>query len=257
MANTSHFKRRVPCGRVLLGDGMPKICVPLMGKSPQEMRALTDAAVHSGADVLEWRIDALSPLPTPDRLQPMHDAVRASAGTTPLLMTLRTARDGGSGSADPAAYEQLLCALARARLCDALDVEWSAGRGRFERIVQAAHDQGLCVVGSSHDFSGTPDEQEITSRLFGMESSGADVCKIAVMPHNRRDVLTLMQACISADEQLEAPLIAIAMGPLGVITRIGGAFMGSCLTFGTAGQASAPGQIDTLKLRAALEVFHA
>ena len=59
------------------------------------------------------------------------------------------------------------------------------------------------------------------------------------------------------DEQLEAPLIAIAMGPLGVITRIGGAFMGSCLTFGTAGQASAPGQIDTLKLRAALEVFHA
>ena len=56
MANTSHFKRRVPCGRVLLGGGMPKICVPLMGKSPQEMRALTDAAVHSGADVLEWRI---------------------------------------------------------------------------------------------------------------------------------------------------------------------------------------------------------
>ena len=257
MANTSHLKRRVSCGRVLLGDGIPKICVPLMGKSPEQMRALTDAAVHSGADVLEWRIDALSPLPTLDLLRPMHDAVRASAAGIPLLMTLRTARDGGSGSADPVAYEQLLCALARARLCDALDVEWSAGRERFKRIVQAAHEQDICVVGSSHDFSDTPDQQEIISRLSGMESSGADVCKIAVMPQSRRDVLTLMQACICADEQLEAPLIAIAMGPLGVITRIGGAFMGSCLTFGTAGQASAPGQIDTQKLRAALEVFHA
>lgn len=256
MEHASQRKRIVSCGRVHLGDGIPKICVPLMGKSAREMGALAGAAVLSGADVLEWRIDALAPLPSMDQLTPMCDAVRAASGTTPLLMTLRTARDGGSGTADPEAYAQLLCALAPAHLCDALDVEWSAGRERFAHIVWSAHDAGICVVGSSHDFSGTPSRQEIVARLCEMAALGADVCKIAVMPHDRRDVLTLMQACIDADEQLEAPLIAIAMGPLGVITRIGGAFMGSCLTFGTAGQASAPGQIDARALRAALEVFH-
>ena len=256
MGSAGRGKRIISCGRMRLGDGIPKICVPLMGKSAREMGELARTAVLSGADVLEWRIDALSPLPTVDQLIPMHDAVRAASGATPLLMTLRTARDGGGGTADPEAYAQLLCALAQAHLCDALDVEWSAGRERFTRIVRAAHDAGICVVGSSHDFSGTPAQREITARLCEMETLSADVCKIAVMPHDRRDVLTLMQACIDADEQLEAPLIAIAMGPLGVITRIGGAFMGSCLTFGTAGQASAPGQIDARALRAALEVFH-
>ena len=49
-------------------------------------------------------------------------------------------------------------------------------------------------------------------------------------------------------------VIAIAMGPAGVITRIGGACMGSCLTFGTAGEASAPGQLDAKKLRTVLEI---
>ena len=41
---------------------------------------------------------------------------------------------------------------------------------------------------------------------------------------------------------------------MGIVTRIGAACMGSCLTFGTAGEASAPGQIDAVRLRAALEI---
>ena len=49
-------------------------------------------------------------------------------------------------------------------------------------------------------------------------------------------------------------MIAIAMGPAGIVTRIGAACTGSCLTFGTAGEASAPGQIDAVRLRAALEI---
>ena len=51
-------------------------------------------------------------------------------------------------------------------------------------------------------------------------------------------------------------LIAIAMGTLGTATRICGEAMGSCLTFGTAGEASAPGQMDAKALRQALKMVH-
>ena len=141
-------------------------------------------------------------------------------------------------------------------LPDALDCELSVGEAAFSRIAACAHDAGVSLVGSSHDFQKTPERTEIVRRLTLMERLGADVCKIAVMPKTRADVLTLMQAALEADESLCAPLIAISMGPLGAITRVGGELFGSCLTFGAVGQTSAPGQMDARALRGALTLLH-
>ena len=46
------------------------------------------------------------------------------------------------------------------------------------------------------------------------------------------------------------------MGELGASTRTDAEAMGSCLSFGTAGQGSAPGQMDARALRRALEEAH-
>lgn len=75
--------------------------------------------------------------------------------------------------------------------------------------------RGFPVVGSFHDFEGTPAAEEMAARLQRMASLGADVCKIAVMPHSRRDVAGLMAACAQADDELTQPVIAIAMGSAG------------------------------------------
>jgi 3-dehydroquinate dehydratase I len=48
----------------------------------------------------------------------------------------------------------------------------------------------------------------------------------------------------------------MAMGPLGAVTRLAGETFGSVLTFGTVGAASAPGQLDAVRLRAALDLLH-
>ena len=103
--------------------------------------------------------------------------------------------------------------------------------------------------------TGSQDTLEVMLDLR-MERLGADVCKIAVMPGSRADVLTLMQAAVEADEALRAPLIAISMGPMGAITRVGSELMGSCLTFGAVGQTSAPGQMDARALMDALALLH-
>lgn len=251
-------KKTVKIGGVQLGAGRCAVCIPVMGDSLEALHMSAQRAKSAGADLIELRADSLCAMPDAALAQQMCACVRNAAPGLPLLFTLRTARDGGAGDADSAAYEALLCALISAgkAACDAIDVELSAGEDAFARIAQAAKHARLAVIGSSHDFDKTPDEVEICSRLSAMQRLGADVCKIAVMPHSRLDVISLMRAAAVSDEALRAPVIAIAMGPLGVMTRVCGEAFGSCLTFGTAGQASAPGQIDAKQLRGILEVIH-
>lgn len=251
-------KRLVKLGGLTLGAGQPAICVPVMGGDAAAIGMAAAAALAAKADIIELRADSVCPMPDLDTAKAMCKAVRANAPGIPILFTLRTRRDGGPGEDDALAYEALLCGIAgcKERLFDAIDVELSVGEETFARIVRAAHAAGIAVVGSSHDFTGTPQEAEICGRLSAMQRLDADVCKIAVMPKDRLDVLTLMRAAVVSDEALTAPVIAIAMGPMGALTRVGGEAIGSCLTFGTAGQASAPGQIDARQLRSMLEVIH-
>lgn len=245
-------KRVVQIGTISLGEGMPKVCVPVMGK---DVHALEDAAMRAEqADVLELRLDSVSPEMRQDLLCEACRAVRKAG--KPVLATMRTVRDGGAGECDAEKYEALLDMLVRERLCDAVDVELSIGDAAFLRIAGHAHAEGIPVVGSYHDFAATPTVKEMAARLQRMAALGADICKIAVMPHSRKDVVALTAACVQADDELAQPVIAIAMGTLGTATRICGEAMGSCLTFGTEGKASAPGQVDAKTLRQALEMVH-
>ena len=85
-----------------------------------------------------------------------------------------------------------------------------------------------------------------------MEAAGADAAKLAVMPRDDGDALRLLAACRAATGgRLAIPVVAIAMGPLGVVTRVIGHGAGSALTFAAAatGQGSAPGQLTVEQLR--------
>lgn len=249
--------RTVRWGSVTLGEGMPKVCVPVMGGSLDALRQAARRAAHARADVIELRIDSLSPMPDADTALSACRAVREAAGDIPLLFTLRTARDGGPGSADAAAYEKLLCTLVKARAFEAVDCELSVGEEAFARIVRAAHAAGVSVVGSSHEFGEIGDMARAADWLARQQELGADVCKAAVMTRDRVQALEAALTMTRMGETLRVPMIAIAMGPAGVLTRVCCECMGSCLTFGTAGEASAPGQTDAAALRAAMDTIHA
>lgn len=248
-------KKTVKLPGVTLGEGMPKICVPVMGADERALSAAAEAA-RAQADLIELRLDSVSPEMDAEKLRRACKTVREKALGTAVLATMRTARDGGAGETDAARYEALLTALARERLCDALDVELSVGEAAFARIAKAAHEAGIPVIGSFHDFEKTPKAEEMAARLHKMAALGADVCKIAVMPQTRRDVVALTAACAQADDELEQPIIAISMGEMGMSTRICAEAMGGCLSFGTAGRASAPGQMEAGTLREALTLIH-
>ena len=193
-------KKAVELPGVTLGEGMPKVCVPVMGADAQALRAAADAA-RAQADLIELRLDSVSPEMDAACLRAACRTVREAAQGTAILATMRTARDGGAGDADAARYEALLVMLARERLCDALDVELSVGEAAFSRIARAAHEAGMPVIGSCHDFEKTPDAEEMAVRLCRMAALGADICKIAVMPRKRRDVVALTAACAQAEHR--------------------------------------------------------
>lgn len=247
-------KRTAKLGRVTLGEGMPAICVPVMGRTIPEIAQAAARAKAAQADVIELRIDSLTDRPGLQEAVDACRAVRGSAEEIPLLFTLRTRRDGGAGTADVQAYEALLGAVMESRVCDAVDCELSAGEAVFARLAEQAKRAGVLLVGSSHEFGEIGDMQRAAQWLKRQEALGADVCKAAVMTRTNAEAFALAQVYAGVYEQLTIPMIAIAMGPAGIMTRVGAACMGSCLTFGTAGEASAPGQIDAKKLRTALEI---
>ena len=57
------------------------------------------------------------------------------------------------------------------------------------------------------------------------------------------------------EEHSDTPVITMSMSPTGVISRICGQLVGSCVTFGTAGKASAPGQIPANLLSTFLQTL--
>lgn len=240
-----------------IGEGRPKICVPLMGKKKEEILLLADRLAGTGAELVELRADALSYVPDEKEIQDLLRELRGKLKEQILLFTFRSRQEGGAGQLSVEAYRSLCEAVCRSGQVDLLDVEAYRQEGLLEELAGYAHAHGVKVIGSSHEFQRTPPETELVKRLWYMDRAGVDIPKVAVMPREKKDVLTLMSAVLSYREQGgDKPVIAMSMGEAGLISRLAGEWYGSAVTFAAAGQASAPGQIPYDEVRQILEILH-
>ncbi|OLA13217.1 MAG: type I 3-dehydroquinate dehydratase, partial [Coprococcus sp. 43_8] len=175
---------------------------------------------------------------------------------TPILFTFRTSKEGGEKAIEPEAYAILNKEAAKSGYVDLVDVEAFTGDEIVKDIIAGAHEYGVKVVASNHDFHKTPSQEEIVARLRKMQELGADIPKIAVMPQSKKDVLTLLCATEEmATNYADRPIITMSMGGTGVISRVCGEAFGSALTFGAAKKASAPGQMNASDLREILTLI--
>lgn len=241
---------------VELGAGRTKIAVPLVGRT---RRALLDGAASLAAlpvDLVEWRADYFESLRDEAALLETLRALRAALGERPLLFTIRTAREGGEAALGAEEYAALLLSAARSGCADLIDVELSRGEDDARRLIDGVHAAGCLAVGSLHDFSAAPPAEEMVALLRRAQALGADVPKLAVMARRDADTLALLSASLAFRETwADRPFITIAMGPHGVLSRVACALSGSCLSFGSAGQASAPGQLPAAELRRLLDAM--
>ena len=244
---------------VEIGAGMPKICVPIVGETREDILAEARAIRELPADLVEWRVDFLNNVSSLSLLTVLTflSELRNELGDLPLLFTFRTKREGGEKSISPQAYEELYKAILMSGLVDLIDVELFLGPDTVRRLVRTAHENGVPVIVSNHDFKRTPPKEDILDRLEEMQELGADIAKIAVMPESTQDVEVLMDATATFTKYASVPAIAMSMGELGLASRTTGERFGSAVTFGTAGKASAPGQLPATELKEILETVHA
>ena len=240
-----------------IGAGIPKICVPIVGVTREEILAAAETIKSTKADVVEWRVDWYEDIFDFAKTEETMKALREVLGETPILFTFRTSKEGGEKSIETETYVELNQNAAKTGLVDLVDVEAFTGDDAVKAVVETAHANGVKVIASNHDFHKTPAKDEIVSRLRKMQELGADIPKIAVMPQNKKDVLTLLSATEEmASEYADRPIITMSMSGTGVISRLTGEFFGSALTFGAAAKASAPGQIPVSELETVLSVIH-
>ncbi|UOO82971.1 type I 3-dehydroquinate dehydratase [Uruburuella testudinis] len=241
---------------ITIGEGAPKICVPLVAADLAALRAQIEALAGLEFDLVEFRADFLKEVEDADYVMGCLAEIRRMLPDTPLLFTFRTAVEGGEHAVAAEYYFALLHAAIGSGHIDLADIELFAGEEQVKAAVALAKAKGVAAVLCNHDFDKTPSKAEIISRLRCMQDWGADICKIAVMPQSDADVLVLLDATETMyREHAVQPLITMAMGQRGIISRLAGAVSGSAVTFGAAGKASAPGQIAANDLRFILNVL--
>lgn len=229
----------------------PQIIVPLFAHTLDQLEAQAKAAQESPqADLVELRLDPLR----------LDDWLGALAGVRtlvqkPLIVTIRTAREGGEVALDDGTYRDAGLALLQQGGVDALDIQWRTDASVVRTLRDAAKRAGAAALFSEHHFDGTPDRHTMVEALHGMLDAGADIAKLAVMPHNRQDAANLLLATAEVhDARPDATLITMSMGRDGAVTRYCGGPFGSAATFGTLSAASAPGQPPAARLREKLLV---
>lgn len=240
-----------------IGEGMPKICVPIVEKTRAEIIKAAEKIKTLPADLVEWRADWYEEIFEADVVLDVLQELRRILGELPLLFTFRTKKEGGEKEIDEKNYRTLNQLVVESGLADLIDVEVFSGDEVVNDLVRTAHENGVKVIGSNHDFEKTPSKEEIIRRLQKMQELDVDLPKIAVMPRKKEDVLTLLAATEEMNRKYaDRPIITMSMAGDGVISRLCGEVFGSALTFGAAGQASAPGQIGVKELRQILTILH-
>lgn len=254
---------------VKIGEGIPKICVPIVDETKEAILRAAENLKGATYDLVEWRADWFEGVMDMDQNVEVLKGLREILGETPLLFTFRSAGEGGHMAIEPEVYAELLTEVAETGYVDLIDVEAYMGdkvpetKEIFEGnmvpvyLIRKLHKADVRVIASNHDFDGTPEKDDIILRLCFMQELGADITKIAVMPKGSEDVLKLL----SATEEMkrlhaDRPLVTMSMSGNGVISRLCGEIFGSAITFGAVGKVSAPGQLGTEDLNTILQMMH-
>ncbi|MCR4946008.1 MAG: type I 3-dehydroquinate dehydratase [Lachnospiraceae bacterium] len=242
---------------IVFGKDRPAVCVPVVETDADSVISRVKEYIADNVRMLEWRIDLF--LEKNDlavclkTLKTLHELVY----DTVLLVTYRSLSQGGKGGLSEEEIKLLLAEIAsdeaRPDLVDVEATEIADASG----FIMGLRDYGVRVIASHHCFDDTPSAGEMTELLEYLAETGADIAKLAVMPQDASDVLRLMNVTAEFHaEKPDTPVVTMAMGAVGVVSRLAGELTGSCITFGAGETASAPGQIAYTDLEHTLKVIH-
>ena len=213
-----------------------KIAIPIFQENCKDVIEVAQDCIEKGADILEFRIDALKEPNIREIRQTLEEI------NFPTIATNRINTEGGSfnGSEE----ERINILYECCDLADYVDIELQSDDEYINKIKET----GVTTIVSYHDFEKTPDLNEIMY-IVEKEHELGDIAKVAFMPQNLEDTLTLLAVLSHCKDT-----IAISMGDLGSYTRVMASKFDSPITFAAGRDATAPGQIDIETMKALLNM---
>jgi 3-dehydroquinate dehydratase I len=154
----------------------------------------------------------------------------------PKIATVRDPNEGGANALPEKTrlelYQRWL------PLCDLIDVELRS-LSRFSGLVERAEAAGKGVIISFHDFEKTPSLEELQEKVDRCRLKKNQIFKVASNVARWADVETLIRLL---EQNPQSRIAAMGMGQFGKLSRLVLARLGSCLVYGSVGEAVAPGQ---------------
>lgn len=249
-------KKQIQIRGVVVGGAYPLICLPLVAKTKEDLMTEVSLLVDLAPDVLEWRIDGFAEVENIAKSLSALGELRSLVGNIPLIFTCRIDQEGGMCKISQEKRLELIIAAVESGNVDFIDIELCNGREFIDAVKIHTQAQKVTLILSYHNFEETPDETFIYNKLQAAYAAGADIPKLAVMPKDYADVLTLLSATNRArNSGVDVPIVTMSMGEQGAITRVAGGLFGSDITFAIGKVASAPGQIPIAALRTGMAVI--
>ncbi len=252
-------KRQLRVRGKTIGGEKPLLCLPLLEERAEDLCIVAGKLKALAPDIVEWRIDGFEDLSSSSKCLEILTELRVILDTIPLLLTYRTVQEGGRSKHELSREKRLhlLNMLIASGNIDLVDVELGNGTDFIGSITEVALRHDVKKVLSYHNLVGTPSKEELFVLIRKMRENGADIVKLAVTPLCHKDVLSLFSVSYRARESfLDIPMIIIAMGKMGKISRLAAGFFGGDISFAKAAKASAPGQIDITDMRQMIRLFY-
>lgn len=226
---------RLNIGEAVASSERPLIAAPITASTWQQALQEAGTLSRSAVDVVEWRVDYLVQL---DSLTIDHIKQVCQAVVKPIILTYRTSAEGGYKQYHADTYERIYLNALAAGVA-ALDIEVDLLKDQKALLKQVP--ANVQIIGSKHYFDRTP--RNLVQILNEMLILPIDIVKLAVMPQSPNDVDYLLASTKQVANASAKPLITMAMGETGMISRVLGYQFGSQLTFVTVTGSSAPGQL--------------
>ncbi len=239
-----------------IGKEKPLICVPVMNSQEEQIIEEFQKLAALNVDMIEWRVDAFEKANDLNAIREVLDALAPTVRNSIFVFTFRSKKQGGLLAYSKEQIEDIHEVAAESHIVDFIDIEFFEST-HATREIKKLQKMGTHTISSHHDFEETPSAQIIDMLLQQMNTSGTDIVKLAVMPNTPEDVLTLLQETLNFHRKFPGrPLITMSMGALGGISRLSGEIFGSCVTFASDGQESAPGQLPAEDVSHILSTLH-
>ena len=90
-----------------IGAGAPKIIVPIVGVTKDDIIAEAKTFDSIPVDMVEWRVDWFENVFEFDKVEEVLKELRDALGNIPILMTFRTSKEGGEKAIEPELTDRL------------------------------------------------------------------------------------------------------------------------------------------------------